>query len=260
MEKTIEEAKKSDVVILCVGEDTYTETMGNISNLALENLQFELGRNLASINIPLVLVYLGGRPRVMTELVENAQAVLLGFLPGTRGSEAIADILFGEYNPSACLPITYPMNTNGYTTYDHSSIEVSLGNLYECLYPFGHGMSYSKFTYSRLLLSSQEFVTEMAIQVDVLNEGPFDGKHVIMLFLNDEYGSVPRPMKQLKKFKKIDLKVKEKTTVSFNIDLYDLSFIGLDLKRIVEPGSFNVYLGDLSAKFILKSIPADIKF
>lgn len=216
---------------MCIGEDVYCEVAGNISNLTLSSSQLDLGKRLAALNKPLVIVYLGGRPRVFTELAEQAQAVVLGFLPGTRGTEAIVDILFGDYNPNGRLPITYPLHPNGYTTYDHSLIEVSVGNEVEYLYPFGHGLSFSTFTYSRLRLSSREFENEMKVEVDVRNEGPMAGKHTVMLFLNDEFASVPRPLRQLKKFEKVNLKAGETVQVEFLLNFYDLSFIGLDHKN-----------------------------
>lgn len=258
MEKIVEEAKKSDVVVYCIGEDAYCEVAGNISNLALSSAQIELGKQLAALDTPLVIVYLGGRPRLFTELADKAQAVILGFLPGTRGSEAIADVLFGDYNPDARLPISYPLHTNGYTTYDHSFIEVSLGNCAEFLYPFGHGLSFSTFSYNRLELSSHEFVNEITVEVDVRNEGPMNGKEVVILYLNDEYGCVPRPLKQLKKFEKVSLKVGETVRVKFVLDLYDLSFIGIDHKRIVEPGKFNIYIDELTDYFVLKKLPDNL--
>jgi beta-glucosidase len=253
LNEVVEEAKASDVIILCIGEDTYCETQGNISNLCINENQLNLGKALANIQKPIILVYLGGRPRVITPLVEASQGVLLAFLPGNRGSEAIRDILFGEYNPNGRLPITYPLHPQGFTTYDHYSIEVLLGNTYECLYPFGHGLSYSKFAYEDLKLSKTKLDAndELKVEVSVKNLGPRDGKEVVMLFLNDEYGSVPRPIKQLKKFEKIDLKVNETKNIEFTLSMKDLSFIGLDNKRIVEPGGFNVYVGNLSKRFEL---------
>lgn len=197
---------------------------------------------------------------MFTEIADRADAVVLGFLPGTRGSEAIADILFADYNPNGRLPITYPLNPNGSTTYDHSLIDISTGNIVEYLYPFGHGLSYSKFVYGRLELSSREFVNDIRVEVDVRNEGPMDGKEVVMLYLNDEFGSVPRPLRQLKRFEKVELKVGETVRVKFLLNLYDLSFIGLDQKRIVEPGKFNVYVGDLIDSFVVKKVPKDIHF
>lgn len=259
-DKVIEEAKKSDVVILCIGEESYAELDGNISNLTISSPQLLLGKRLAALDTPLVVVYLGGRPRVLTEIAEKSQAFLIGFLPGTRGPEAIADVLFGDCNPSGRLPVTYPLHPNGFTTYDHTSIENSTGNYVEWLYPFGHGLSYSRFSYSRLELSSHEFQDEIRVEVDVKNEGPMPGKEVVMLYLNDEYASVPRPMRQLKKFEKITLKVGETMRVKFVLTLYDLSFIGLDHKRRVEPGKFNVYIDEFTESFVLKRLPENFKF
>lgn len=248
------------MIILCLGEDSYAETPGNTSNLTISNSQLLLSERLAELKKPIVLVFIGGRPRCLSSIAAKSQSILLAFLPGTRGSEAIADILFGDYNPNARLPVTYPLHPNAYITYDHAEIEVQLGNTFECLFPFGHGLSYSEFVYTRLELSSEEFTgSDFIVEVDVTNKGPRDGKEAVLLYLNDEFASVPRPCRQLKKFDKIELKVGQTKTVKFSLGWYDLSFIGLDLKRIVEPGTFNLYVEDLSAQFVVKNVPKDLK-
>jgi beta-glucosidase len=186
-------------------------------------------------------------------MAAKASAVLIGLLPGNRAGEAIADILFGASNPSGRLPITFPRNPNGITTYDCLPLEAFDGNSYDFLYPFGHGLSYTQFTYSNLKLSTNSLIAPdtLKVEVTVQNTGRMDGKEVVLLYLNDEIASVPRPLRQLKKFKKIDLKMGESRKVSFELDMYDLSFIGLNSERIYEEGEFNIYVDKLKATFSL---------
>ena len=169
-----------------------------------------------------------------------------------RGAEAIADILFGDTNPSAKLPITYPLDTNGITTYDYKPIESAE---YKHLYPFGHGLSYTKFEYSNLVLGSSEIVipNSIEISVDVENIGELAGKETVLLFINDEFASVSRPVRLLRGFQKVHLNPGEKITVKFKLSQHDLSFINQFNMRIVEPGHFNVYVEELNSRFLLKT-------
>lgn len=254
LQDTLNLASQSDLIILCIGERSYAETQGNIDDLSLTKSQRDLADELFKLNKTIVVIYLGGRPRIITDIVNRAKALLIGFFPGERGAEAIADTLFGVSNPSARLPITYPKYTNGITTYDHTPLEESEGNSYDPLFPFGHGLSYTRFNYSSLRLSTSELTApaNLNVQVDVANTGERDGKEVVMLYLNDEYGSVPRPVRQLKKFEKITLAKGEKKTISFTLTMYDLSFINLKSKRVYEPGKFNIYVNNLKESFTLK--------
>jgi hypothetical protein len=234
------------------------EALGLFENpfaIAIPMPQRKLAQELAKLNKPTVTVYIGGRPRVITDIVENSQGLLISFPSGERGAEAIADVLFGETNPSGKLPITYPKYDSGFTTYDYLPLEIYGGNTYDYLFPFGHGLSYTNFTYSSLKLSANQVTMpdSLSVQVDVTNIGDREGKEVVMLFLNDEYGSVPRPVRQLKKFEKIALKAGETKTVNFTLEMYDLSFINLNSQRVCEPGRFNVYIKDLNDSFILRS-------
>ena len=257
IEKAVESSQNSDVIILCLGEDTYTETPGNLGSLLLSEPQIKLAEALIASNKTIVVVYIGGRPRVMTEIVNGVDAVVLAFLPGNRGGEAIADVLFGQVNPSGRLPITYPLNTNGITTYDYLPIELFDLNKYDNLFPFGHGLSYTTFVYYDLTLSTNELVSpnHLIVHFTVYNSGKRDGKETVLLYLNDVYGSIPRPMRQLKKFEKIFLASGSFQTVTFTLTMEDLSFINSDNSRIYEDGLFNVYVGNLSSSFVLKGSP-----
>lgn len=247
-------AQNADIILLCIGEDTYTETPGNIYSLMLSDSQTELSNALLNTGKPVIVMYVGGRPRVMTDIANKAKGVVLAFLPGNRAAEAIANILFGRVNPSGRLPITYPAHPNGFTTYDHLPLEAFEFNQYEPLFPFGHGLSYTTFEYSALTLSTRDLLApnNLVVSVTVKNSGTQAGKESVLLYLNDVYGSIPRPMRQLKKFTKISLNAGQSQTVTFTLTMDDLSFINAQNQRVYEPGEFNVYVGSESTSFVLR--------
>jgi beta-glucosidase len=248
------QAINSDLIVLCLGEPAYCETPGNIYDLTLPKAQIDYAKKLLNSGKPIVLVMVEGRPRVITEIANEIKSIVLAFLPGMEGGNAIADVLFGDVNPSGKLPITYPKSPNGITLYDYKPLEYFDGNKYDPLFPFGHGLSYTTFDYSNLKLSSKKIKADdkLIVSVDVENTGRLKGKEVVQLYLTDLYGSVSRPNKQLKGFEKIELNPGEKKTVQFTIDKSHLSFIGIDNKRIVEPGEFTVTIGGLKENFILE--------
>lgn len=254
IQAAVQAAQSSDVVLLCIGENTYTETPGNIDNLALSQPQVKLAEALIATGKPIVVVYIAGRPRVMTDVAVKVQAAVLGMLPGNRGGEAIADVLFGVVNPSGRLPFTYPLNVNGYTTYDILPLESFEINQYEYLFPFGHGLSYTSFEYSNLQLSTRQLVApnSLTVTVTVKNTGSIAGKETVMLFVNDIYGSIPRPIRQLKKFTKISLQPGASQNVEFTLTMDDLSFINQQNQRDYESGDFNIYVSSLKAMFNLQ--------
>ncbi len=150
IQQALEEAKNHDIIVLCLGEKPYTETLGNIDSLSLDQAQINLANTMVGTGKPVILILLGGRPRIITPIAERSAGVILGFLPGMEGGVAIADILYGEYNPDGKLPISYPRNTNDITAYDHKPLESQGPNAYKPLYPFGHGLSYTTFQTSGL--------------------------------------------------------------------------------------------------------------
>lgn len=245
------EAINSDVIILCLGEPAYCETPGNIYDLTLPKAQIDYAKKLLHSGKPVILVMVEGRPRVITEIAKDVKSILVAFLPGMEGGNAIADVIYGDVNPSGKFPVTYPKSPNGITLYDYKPLENFDSNKYDPLFPFGFGLSYTKFEYSNLQLSSDKIkVNEnLIVSVDVENVGKLKGKEVVQLYLTDLYGSVSRPNKQLKGFEKIELNPGERKTVSFTLDKSHLSFIGLDNKRIVEPGEFIITIGDLKKNF-----------
>ncbi|MGZ8226305.1 MAG: glycoside hydrolase family 3 N-terminal domain-containing protein [Methylococcaceae bacterium] len=251
IEKAVAEAKKHDYVLLCLGEKTYTETVGNIDSLTLEPAQMKFANAVIATGKPVILLTLGGRPRIITPIAEQAAGVLLGFLPGMEGGAAIADIIYGDYNPSGKLPITYPRNTNGVTLYDYKPIESFEQNTYNPLYPFGHGLSYATFATSGLAVDKTHIhaAENVTVTVNVKNTGLLKGKETVLLYLHDVAATVTRPNKQLKAFKKVALEAGQTEKLSFTLTPHDLSFIGVDLKRIVEPGEFTVMIGQETVNF-----------
>jgi len=254
VENALKLAKQSDVVVLCLGEPAYCETPGNITDLTLPKAQLDYAKKIIATGKPVVLVMLEGRPRIITEIADKVDGIVVAFLPGMQGGVAISDVLYGKTNPSGKLPITYPKSPNGITLYDYKPIEFFDGNKYDPLFPFGYGLSYTKFAYSNLKLNSTEMTEngEIKVTVDVKNTGDRKGKEVVQLYLTDMFGTVSRPNKQLKGFEKIELSPGETKTVTFVINKDHLSFIGLQNKRIVEKGDFMVTVHNLQAKFTLK--------
>jgi len=251
IEKVVKEVDDHDVILLSLGEHTYTETPGNIETLNLDQAQVDLANAALATGKPVVLLTLGGRPRIITSIAERASGVILGFLPGMEGGEAIADILYGDYNPNGKLPITYPRNTNGITAYDYKPIESFEQNTYNPLYPFGHGLSYTTFATSGLKVDKDKvgIGENINVSVNVKNTGALKGKETVLLYINDVAASVTRPNKQLKAFKKVELNPGQTESLSFTLTPRDLSFIGIDLKRIVEPGDFKVMVGNEAVAF-----------
>lgn len=253
IEQAVNEARKHDLVILALGEKTYTETEGNIDSLMLDPVQLQLARAIFEIGKPVVLVTFGGRPRIISEIADKAKAVVLGFLPGMEGGEAMADILFGDVNPSGKLPISYPRAVNDITPYDHKPIEAYESNQYRPLYPFGHGLSYTTFETSGLQLAKSQIGPgeNLDLTVKVKNTGQRAGKEAVLVYLHDVAAQVSRPVKQLKAFKKVELQPGEQQTLQFTLTPQDLSFIGLNMNRVIEPGEFKVMVGNESAGFVL---------
>ena len=251
--RVIDAAKNHDTIVLCLGEKPYTETLGNIGSLNLNQAQINLTNAVIATGKPVVLITLGGRPRIITAQVEKVDGVILGFLPGMEGGTAIADILFGDYNPNGRLPISYPRDTNDIVMYDHKPMESYESNGYKPLYPFGHGLSYTTFQTNDLKLQKDKFTLDenINITVTVKNTGLIKGKETVLLYVNDIAASVTRPSKQLKAFKKVELNPGQLEHLSFTLTPDDLSFIGVDLKRTVEVGDFKVMVGNETVTFSL---------
>jgi beta-glucosidase len=180
--------------------------------------------------------------------------VLVAFRPGMEGGRAIANVLFGDAIPSGKLPVTYPKFPNALMTYDHKPLDIGDVNRFDPQWPFGYGLSYTSFTTTNLRLDSQTLKRsgKLTVSVDVKNTGTVAGAEVVQLYVNDNFGSVSRPVRQLKGFRKVMMQPGEQKTVTFTLEATDLSFIGIDNTRIVEPGAFTAMVGGLSANFSLE--------
>lgn len=253
IDKALKAAEDVDQVVMCLGEPPYCETPGNIKNLELNEIQLQFAARMYEKGKPVTIILIEGRPRVISKIVDGADAILMAYLPGMEGGLAIADILFGTLNPSGKLPFTYPKYVNGNTTYDHKPLEKFDTNNYDPQWSFGFGLSYTKFEYSDLALdkNSYEMNDIIKISVSVKNVGERAGKESVELYICDLYGSVSRPVKQLKGFEKILLEPGQSKIVNFELNKDDLSFIGRENKRIVEPGEFKVMVDRLETSFVL---------
>lgn len=259
-EETIVAAKNADVVVLCLGENSYTETPGNLSDLYLSDLQTELAQKLAATGKTIILVLNEGRPRIISKFEQKMAAIVQTYLPGNFGGNALADILYGDVNPSGKLPYTYPQFPNALFTYYHKpseSRETTEGIYnynadYNPQYVFGHGLSYTTFNYSNVKLSSTNLKKgqTLTISVDVNNTGKVLGKESVLLFISDLLANDISPdVKRLKGFDKIELKPGETKTVSFKITADEIGYVNSELKKVTEPGEFEVQLGNQKIKF-----------
>jgi beta-glucosidase len=251
-------AGAADIVVLCLGEGSYTETPGNITDLTLGEPQVKLAEAIEATGKPVVLVLVEGRPRIINRIVDKAGAVLMAYNPGNEGGQAVADILFGDFNPSGKLPFTYPRTPNGLITYDHKAFETedtAFGNMaFTPQFEFGQGLSYTTFAYRDLRLGQKTITgnADLSVGVTVTNTGHRAGQEVIQLYITDLVASLPPARKRLKRFAKVYLEPGQSRTLSFRLRPDDLSFIGVDNKPVVEPGDFEVRIGGLMERFTLK--------
>ncbi|MEJ5992887.1 glycoside hydrolase family 3 N-terminal domain-containing protein [Pedobacter sp. Du54] len=260
MEEAVAAAKNVDVVLLCLGENSYTETPGNLSDLYLSDLQTELAQKLAATGKTIILILNEGRPRIISKFENKMSAVVQTYLPGNFGGNALADILYGDVNPSGRLPYTYPQFPNALFTYYHKPSEArettegvyNYNADYNPQYLFGHGLSYTTFKYGDIKLSSTTLKKgeTLTISVEVTNTGKFAGKEAVLLYISDLVASTISPdAKRLRGFEKIDLKVGETKTVNFKIKPENIAYVNPDGKWITEPGKFSIQLADKRIKF-----------
>ncbi|MFD2162205.1 glycoside hydrolase family 3 N-terminal domain-containing protein [Paradesertivirga mongoliensis] len=252
--EAVSKAANADVIVLCIGENSYTETPGNINDLNISSQQIELAKALAAKGKPIVLVLTEGRPRIISQIEPVASAVLHTYLLGNEGGNVVADAIAGKINPSGKLPYTYPRASNSLINYYHKFTETLEGQDpagYNPQWEFGYGLSYTTFKYSNLKLSSNALNASGSItaSVDVTNSGKIAGKESVLLFVSDLVASITPEAKRLRGFEKIFLAPGETRTVHFKITPDKLSFININLKRVTEPGEFKVQIGDQTGTF-----------
>jgi beta-glucosidase len=260
LKEAVDIASKSDVIVAVMGEAAdMTGEASSMADIGLPESQKNLLQALAKTGKPIVLVLFNGRPMTLKWENENMTAILDVWFGGTEGGNAIADVLFGHYNPSGKLSMSFPVHVGQVPVY-HS--QLNTGRPYngeefskfksnyldipnEPLYPFGYGLSYSRFEYGDLKLSGNKMNASQTItaSIEVTNKGTVDGTEIVQLYIRDVVGTVSRPMKELKGFQKVFLKAGETKTISFKISVNDLKFYNSELKYVAEPGEFKVFVG-----------------
>jgi beta-glucosidase len=258
VKKAVDEAEDSDVVVLCLGEGSYTEHPGDISDLMLPETQLKFTEAIIATGKPSVLVLAEGRPRVISRIADRVSGIVLALNPSNEGGRAVADVLFGDYNPNGKLPFTYPPSPGYLATYDRRAFETD-GKDYKNspFYPqfeFGTGLSYTTFAYSNLQMPSKSIApnVEVKISATVTNTGTKAGKETAILYLRDEVASLTPAGKRVKRFAKIYLEPGQSKTLTFTLRREDCSFVNTDNQPTVEAGDFTVIIGGLSGKFTLE--------
>lgn len=276
--KAVSAATRADAVLVCVGEESILSGEAHsLADLHLQGAQSELITALAKTGKPLVTVIMAGRPLTIEQEVNQSDAVLYAFHPGTMGGPAIADLLFGKVAPSGKTPVTFPKmvgqipvyyahnNTGrpasrqetlidaipleaGQTSLGCTSFYMDAG--FDPLFPFGYGLSYTTFGYDNLQLPTDKLAANGTLEIsfDLTNTGKYDGTEVVQLYVQDIFGSVTRPVKELKGFQRVSLKQGEKKTVTFSLPVEELAFWNIDMQKVVEPGEFNLWVGPNSTE------------
>lgn len=265
--EAVQVARRSDVIVAVVGESQgMSGEAASRAGISLPGRQLDLLKGLKATGKPLVIVVMSGRPLSMSWENEHADAILEAWFPGTEAGNAVADILFGDFCPSGKITATFPQvvgqiplyynhkNTGrpfgGQLDDKYKSRYLDVSN--EPLYPFGYGMSYTTFQYRNLTLSNNEMHPgdQVQVSVNVMNTGAVDGEEIVQLYIQDIVGSVTRPLKELKAFKKVRIKAGESAAVSFTLSIDALKFYDMDMKYTAEPGDFKVMVGTNSRDVI----------
>ena len=254
IDKAVAAAANADVIIACIGENSYTETPGNLSDLWLSENQRNLVKALAKTGKPIVLVLNEGRPRLIADIEPLAKAVVDILIPGNYGGDALANLLAGDANFSAKMPYTYPREINSLNTYDYKvSEEVgTMAGAYNydakvsLQWPFGYGISYTTYEYSNLKVDKKQFTAAdvLTVSVDVKNTGAKAGKEAVLLYSSDLVASIVPDNKRLRDFTKIELQPGEVKTVTFQLPAKSLAFVGADGKWTLEEGDFILKVGN----------------
>ena len=254
--KAVEAAAKCDVIIACIGENSYTETPGNLTDLWLSENQRNLIKELAKTGKPIILVLNEGRPRLIADIEPLAKSIVHIFLPGNYGADALVNLLSGDENFSAKMPYTYPKEINSLINYDYKvSEEVgTMAGAYDydakviLQWPFGYGLSYTSYIYSNLRVDKTSFTADdvLTISVDVKNTGSRAGKEAVLLYSSDLVASLTPDNKRLRAFDKVALEPGETKTVRFTLPAKDLAFVGADGRWTLEEGTFTLKVGRLT--------------
>ena len=254
IDKAVKAAAGADVIIACIGENSYTETPGNLNDLWLSKNQRNLVKELAKTGKPVILVLNEGRPRLIADIEPLAKAVIDILIPGNYGADALANLLAGDANFSAKMPYTYPREINSLNTYDYKvSEEVgTMAGAYNydakvsLQWPFGFGLSYTTYEYSNLKVDKKNFTANdvLTVTVDVKNTGARAGKEAVLLYSSDIVASVVPDNKRLRDFTKIELQPGETKTVTFQLPASKLAFVGADGRWTLEEGDFVLTVGN----------------
>jgi len=260
--KAVAAAANCDVIIACIGENSYTETPGNLSDLWLSKNQRDLVKALAKTGKPIILVLNEGRPRLIADIEPLAKAVVDILIPGNYGGDALANLLAGDVNFSGKMPYTYPREINSLNTYDYKvSEEVgTMAGAYNydakvsLQWPFGYGISYTTYEYSNLRVDKASFTADdiLTVTVDVKNTGSRAGKEAVLLYSSDLVASIVPDNRRLRDFTKIALEPGELKTVTFQLPAKNLAFVGADGRWTLEEGDFLLRVGRLSVPTVCR--------
>ena len=253
----VDAAKDADVIVACIGENSYTETPGNLTDLWLSENQRNLVKELSKTGKPVILVLNEGRPRLIADIEPLAQGIIDILIPGNMGGDALVNLVSGKSNFSGKMPYTYPKEINSLANYDFKKSEEvgTMEGAYDYnakitqQWGFGHGLSYTSYQYSNLKVSQSDFRHGdiIKVSVDVKNTGKVAGKESVLLFSSDLIASMVPDGRRLRAFDKIELRPGETKTVTFNLNADDLAFVGYDGKWVLEEGDFKLMIADQSA-------------
>jgi len=261
MDAVTNAAANADYVLLCLGENSYTEKPGDLNDLNLSDNQLMLANAVIKTGKKIILVLNEGRPRIISKIEPGMAAIVHTYLPGNFGGDALADILSGDVNPSGKLPITYPRYVNALTNYIHKPSDATANPQgaydysadFNPQYQFGYGFSYTNFNYSNLQVNKNSFKSNetITVSVDVKNTGTRSGKETVLVYVSDLIASLAPDVKRLRGFDKIELAPGETKKVSFTIPVKQLAFINLNNKQQLEAGDFKITIGNLSSTITL---------
>ena len=256
-------ARNANVAVVAIGEGAYAETPGNIDDLTLPQAQIRLARAIQQSGVPVVLALFHGRPRILRDAVDGARAIVTGYETGPYGGEALADVLFGDVNPSGRLPFSWPRHTVAILIPYDRAYSADIGGTdttkrgYDPEWPFGHGLSYTTFAYSNLRVATPAVGPRdtVRVSVTVTNSGARAGKDAVLLYVRDLVASVTPPMRRLRRFEKVALEPGASRTLTFAIPARELGFVGRDNRQVLEPGEFHAIVGTLTAPFRVTNRP-----